>query len=128
MRTGQPVTQVSWFAAAAYCEGEGGRLPTWHEWEFAAAADGKRADARDDPAWRERILNWYSRPATDPLPTVGKSAPNIFGIRDLHGVVWEWVHDAGSLMVSADNREQGRAGASRATRTSCASAVPVPDR
>ncbi len=106
-RAAQPVTQVSWFAAAAYCESEGGRLPTWYEWELAAAADEKRADARDDPAWRERILGWYGRPSTDPLPKVGKSAANIFGIRDLHGVVWEWVHDAGSLMVSADNREQG---------------------
>lgn len=106
-RAGEPVTQVSWFAAAAYCESEGGRLPTWYEWELASAADEKRADAREDPAWRERILGWYARPSTDPLPKVGKSGANIFGIRDLHGVVWEWVHDAGSLMVSADNREQG---------------------
>ena len=29
---GQPVVNVSWFAAEAYCEGEGGRLPTWSEW------------------------------------------------------------------------------------------------
>ena len=35
----QPVMQVSWFAALAYCEAQGSRLPTWHEWEFAAAAD-----------------------------------------------------------------------------------------
>src|SRR6185312_11621693 len=31
----QPVTRVSWFAAAAYCESEGARLPTWYEWEYA---------------------------------------------------------------------------------------------
>ena len=28
-------------------------------------------------------------------------------MRDVHGVVWEWVLDLGSMMVSADNREQG---------------------
>ena len=28
----QPVTQVSWFAASAYCESPGARLPTWSEW------------------------------------------------------------------------------------------------
>ncbi|MGD7102978.1 formylglycine-generating enzyme family protein, partial [Ralstonia pseudosolanacearum] len=33
-----PVTGVSWFAARAYCESEGARLPTWLEWESAAAA------------------------------------------------------------------------------------------
>jgi formylglycine-generating enzyme required for sulfatase activity len=28
----QPVVQVSWFAAAAYCEAQGARLPSWHDW------------------------------------------------------------------------------------------------
>ncbi|HSR64602.1 MAG TPA: formylglycine-generating enzyme family protein, partial [Xanthomonadaceae bacterium] len=46
----QPVTQVSWFAADAYCQAEGARLPTWSEWEYAAAADETRTDARRDPA------------------------------------------------------------------------------
>lgn len=102
----QPVTNVSWFAAQAYCESEGARLPTWHEWEYAAAADESRVDARDDPAWRERILAWYSRKSA-PLPSVGATAKNIYGIHDLHGVIWEWVHDASALMVSGDSRNQG---------------------
>src|SRR4051812_48113859 len=58
----QPVTNVSWFAAEAFCESESARLPSWYEWEIAAAADATRADARSDPAWRERILAWYARP------------------------------------------------------------------
>ena len=37
-----PVTHVSWFAADAYCRYRGGRLPTWTEWEYAAAADEQR--------------------------------------------------------------------------------------
>jgi formylglycine-generating enzyme len=103
---GRPVTNVSWFAAQAYCESEGARLPTWHEWEYAAAADEKRVDARDDPAWRERILTWYSRKSA-PLPKVGSMEKNAYGIHDLHGVIWEWVHDASALMVSGDSRNQG---------------------
>ncbi|HWN47143.1 MAG TPA: SUMF1/EgtB/PvdO family nonheme iron enzyme, partial [Steroidobacteraceae bacterium] len=47
----QPATQVSWFAASAYCEARGARLPRWYEWEFAAAASATRPDARKDPAW-----------------------------------------------------------------------------
>jgi len=102
----QPVTNVSWFAAEAFCESEGARLPTWYEWELAAAADATRTDARADPAWRERILAWYARPSTDALAPVG-GEPNVYGVRDLHGLVWEWVDDFNALLVSADNREQG---------------------
>lgn len=101
----QPVTQVSWFAAQAFCENEGARLPTWNEWEFAAAADARRADARGDPAWREQILSWYSRPSTLPLPAVGGGS-NFYGIRDLHGLVWEWVGDFNALLVASDSRDQ----------------------
>jgi sulfatase modifying factor 1 len=101
-----PVTQVSWFAAQAYCEAEGARLPTWHEWELVAAAGPDSADARSDPEWLQTILSWYARPASDTLPDVG-GRPNYYGVRDVHGLVWEWVLDAQSMMVSGDNREQG---------------------
>ena len=103
----QPVVWVSWFAANAYCKAQGARLPTWSEWEWAAAADGQRADARSDPAWRERILAWYSSPSTRGLARVGMQASNVHGLRDLHGLVWEWTEDFSAMLVSSDNREQG---------------------
>ena len=102
----QPVTNISWFAAAAYCATEGGRLPTWHEWEYVAAADANRKDARSDPVWRSKILDWYGQ-ASKTLPVAGQTPANLFGVRDLHGVIWEWVDDFGALMVSGDNRTQG---------------------
>jgi sulfatase modifying factor 1 len=102
----QPVVGVSWFAADAYCRAQGARLPTWYEWELVAAASATAADARGDPAWRQAILDWYAQPATAALPDVGKSAANLYGVRDVHGVVWEWVLDLSAMMVSADNRVQ----------------------
>jgi formylglycine-generating enzyme required for sulfatase activity len=105
----QPVTQVSWFAAQAYCEARHARLPTWAEWEYAAAADETRRDARADPAWRERILGWYSRPSNAPLPMVGRAPANAYGVQDLHGLIWEWVGDYSAMLVSSDNRAQGDA-------------------
>ncbi|MEO6925236.1 MAG: formylglycine-generating enzyme family protein [Rhodanobacter sp.] len=102
----QPVTRVSWFAAQAYCESEHARLPSWYEWEFAAAADATRRDARKDAAWREDILGWYSRPSSVALPQVGGAA-NIYGVRDMNGLVWEWVDDFNALMVASDSRQQG---------------------
>ena len=89
----QPVVNVSWFAADAYCKAQGARLPDWNEWEYVAAADELRKDARKDPVWRERILAWYSRPSNAALPRVGLQAANAYGLRDVHGLVWEWTRD-----------------------------------
>lgn len=102
----RPVVHVSWFAATAYCESKGARLPTWYEWEYVAAASDTQRDARNDPQWRRQILGWYSRSGRGALPNVGTTPANIYGIRDLHGVIWEWVDDAGGMLVSSDNREQ----------------------
>ncbi len=90
----QPVTGVSWFAAEAFCESEQARLPTWYEWEYLAASDATHADARKDPAWRAKILAWYGRPTTLLGPVVG-GAPNYYGVRDMHGLIWEWASPLG---------------------------------
>ncbi|MEO8159775.1 MAG: formylglycine-generating enzyme family protein [Arenimonas sp.] len=102
----QPVVEVSWFAAQAYCEAQGARLPTWSEWEYVAAADATRRDARRDPAWREAILGWYSRPSNTPLQLVGKDQANAYGVHNMHGLIWEWTEDYSSMLVSSDSREQ----------------------
>lgn len=102
----RPVVNVSWFAAKAFCENEGARLPTWLEWEYAAAADERQRDARADPAWRRTILAWYERPGSAVLPDVG-GVPNAFGLYNLHGLVWEWVDDFNALFIAGDSRTQG---------------------
>lgn len=101
----QPVTRVSWFAAEAYCESENARLPSWIEWERVAAASNTIADARGDAAWRKQLLDWYAKPSTGALARIG-GAPNLYAVRDLHGLVWEWVDDYAALMVTADSRDQ----------------------
>ncbi len=106
LKSEQPVVSVSWFAAQAFCESEGARLPTWQEWEYVAAADATNRDARSDPAWRAGILSWYSQSSSQPLPAVG-GMRNAYGVRNMHGMVWEWVDDFNALLVSADSRSQG---------------------
>ncbi|MCL4235529.1 MAG: formylglycine-generating enzyme family protein [Deltaproteobacteria bacterium] len=103
----QPVTHVSWFAAKAYCEARGDRLPSWVEWEYVAAADETRRDARSDAAWQQRILDWYARPSHDALPNVGMGSANIYGVQDLHGLIWEWVSDFHAMLIRPDSRDDG---------------------
>jgi len=102
----QPVTRVSWFAAQAYCEAQQARLPTWYEWELAAAASGTQRDARSDPAWRQQILDWYARPAGEGLAAIEQAAANVYGLHDIHGVVWEWVLDFDSLLPADADPER----------------------
>lgn len=102
-----PVVRVSWFAARAYCAWRGGRLPREAEWELAAAADASHRDASDDPAFQAQILAWYARTTPAVLPAVG-GAPNAWGVRDLHGLVWEWVDDFTAALVTRDSRDPTR--------------------
>lgn len=103
-----PVTQVSWFAARAFCASEGGELPSWSQWEYAAAADDRQRDARQDAARNRAILAAEQTRAGRALPAVGNTPPNVYGIRDLHGLVWEWVADYAALFARPDTREEGR--------------------
>ncbi|ELX09030.1 hypothetical protein Jab_2c10900 [Janthinobacterium sp. HH01] len=102
-----PVVRVGWHAAQAFCASEGGRLPRWYEWEFAAAADPHRPDARDDAAWLAHILGWYADAGKQPPHSVAAGEANYYGIHDLHGLVWEWVEDYSGLFVNADSRANG---------------------
>jgi formylglycine-generating enzyme required for sulfatase activity len=79
-------------------------LPTELEWEYAAAASESARDARRDPAFNARILGWYSKPSGELLANVGSGKPNAWGVYDLHGLVWEWVVDFNSTLVSSDSR------------------------
>lgn len=99
-----PVTYVSWFAAKAYCEDQGKRLPTVDEWEYAAMADETTKDARVKPEYNKQILAWYESPRSNEN-TIGMHAKNAWGVHDLHGLVWEWTLDFNSVLITGESRK-----------------------
>ncbi len=102
-----PITEVSWFAARAFCNYHQMRLPTVAEWEYLAAASEKIKDANRDEKFLRRILDWYGEPHGGKLKTVGSIYKNMYGIWDMHGLVWEWVEDFNSSFVTGESREDG---------------------
>ena len=102
----RPVTDVSWFAAKAYCAAQGKRLPTVVEWEYAAAASESTRDAARDPSFIQRLVTRYASRGQSRAP-IDAGTRNAYGVRGLHDFGWEWTADFNSVMVSDDSRGVG---------------------
>ncbi len=88
-----PVTNVSWYEALDYCYLIGKGLPTEAQWEKAAGnGDGCEFPwGKDfDPNQSQGRGGLQMRDKSAP---VGSYPPNIHGIYDMGGNVWEWVSD-----------------------------------
>lgn len=100
----EPVVRVSWFAVRAFAKAHGKRLPTTAEWERAAAAGFSSPDGASEPGFAAGILAWLARPTPERFAAAGAGRPNVFGARDLHGLVWEWVEDFATAMTTGESR------------------------
>lgn len=99
-----PVTDVSWYAAKAYCDCLDMRLPTIDEWEYVAMADEISPDARKKESYNAQILAWYERPRTF-NNEIGSTFKNYWNVYDLHGLVWEWTLDFNSVLITGESRK-----------------------
>ena len=124
-----PIVELSWYGAAAYCnwrsvyEGyepcynlstwecdftkNGYRLPTEHEWEYAAR--GGLHNPYYDYPWPSNSIdfskanygNINNQPINNPrgwsihpyLTKAGDYSPNGYGLFDMAGNTWEWCND-----------------------------------
>ena len=86
-----PIVYVSWYAAMAYAEWSGKRLPTESEWEKAAR--GGLVDKKY--TWGDSLdsNNANYDESVGGTTSVGTYPANGYGLYDMTGNVWEWCLD-----------------------------------
>jgi formylglycine-generating enzyme required for sulfatase activity len=103
----RPVEQVNWYDAVEFCArlskltGGEYRLPSEAEWEYACRAGTTTAfhfgeTITGELANYDAIYTYADEPDGEyrqqTIP-VGQFPPNVFGLYDMHGNVWEWCAD-----------------------------------
>jgi formylglycine-generating enzyme required for sulfatase activity len=94
-----PVTDVSWFGAREYCRwlskktGKKYRIPSKHEWEYAARG-GKHDSTIYFGTNNKEEISVYRWTNIIKVKQVGLKKPNILGLHDMGGNAMEWCLDS----------------------------------
>jgi len=94
-----PVEQVSWNDCQEFLQelsrktGTSFRLPTEVEWEYACRAETETVYYFDNDLSYLDDYGHYNDNTGEKTFSVGRKNPNLWGLYDMHGNVWEWCED-----------------------------------
>jgi len=86
----EPIVNVSYTDAYHFAKWSGRRLPTDAEWEFAANGGTHAQNTRYAGGNNPDEIGWFRGNSENRLHPVGQKQPNILGLYDMCGNVWEW--------------------------------------
>ena len=123
-----PATYVSWDDATTFCQNlteierkagklkadEEYRLPTEAEWEYACRAGTTTPFSFGDDAKQLGEYAWFdgNTGSEKYAHKVGMKKPNLWGLHDMHGNVWEWCSDWYDEKLSGGTDPEGPDGGS----------------
>jgi formylglycine-generating enzyme required for sulfatase activity len=116
-------SNITWNAAVCNWNGNGYRLPTEAEWEYAARGATNSPDYLFSGSDNIDNVAWYDDNSDSEVHLVGCKDANRLGLYDMSGNVWEWCwdwYDASYYSSSPSNNPRGPAnGLYRVLRGGC---------
>ena len=115
-RSMQPVINVSWRDAVAYCKwlskksGKHYRLSSESEWEYVARSNTQTKYGIGDNDILLANYAWFKDTANEHAHEVGTKTANVYGVYDMLGNVQEWVQDDYVSYTKSDYRVKSKNG------------------
>jgi eukaryotic-like serine/threonine-protein kinase len=94
-----PAETVSWNDAMEFCRklsqrtGKTFTLPTEAQWEYACRAGTTTRYYFGDNDRYLKEYGWFNKNSNKQTHPIGQKKPNVWGLYDMHGNVWEWCLD-----------------------------------